>query len=278
MRANAWMVLAVTTMLPVLGGCTDHGEPERITAAPAFSAAASGGLDAELRSQLANLGFTGRIGARSRRGSAAASITSSPTSAACCGSIRSGGLNDDNTCAGCHSPTNGFGDTQSIAIGIDNNGVVGPGRTGPRNQRRTPMVINTAFYPTLMWNSRFHAPLRRPVRQRRRLRLSRTRKGCHCRTCRTCSPRRRSSRRPSASRSAGFALSGRQRRHPERGPAASERDRELPPAVRARVPAREGRRADHVRPLRPRDRRVRVHAGVRRRADRPVRARRSPTR
>ena len=68
-----------------------------------------------------------------------------------------GGLNDDNTCAGCHSPTNGFGDTQSIAIGIDNNGVVGRDRTGPRNQRRSPMVLNTAFYPTLMWNSRFRA-------------------------------------------------------------------------------------------------------------------------
>src|SRR5437868_7500276 len=66
-----------------------------------------------------------------------------------------GGLNNDNTCAGCHSPTRGFGDTQSIAIGIDNNGVVGPGRTGPRNQRRTPMAINTALYPNLMWNSRF---------------------------------------------------------------------------------------------------------------------------
>jgi len=65
------------------------------------------------------------------------------------------GLNNDNTCAGCHSPTNGFGDTQSIAIGIENNGVVGPHRTGPRNQRRTPMAINTAFFPNLMWNSRF---------------------------------------------------------------------------------------------------------------------------
>ena len=66
-----------------------------------------------------------------------------------------GGLNNDNTCGGCHSPTNAFGDTQSIAIGIDNNLIVGPHRTGPRNQRRTPIVINTAFYPTLMWNSRF---------------------------------------------------------------------------------------------------------------------------
>jgi cytochrome c peroxidase len=67
------------------------------------------------------------------------------------------GLNDDNTCAGCHSPTAGFGDTQSIAIGIDNNGIVGPHRSGPRNMRRSPLVINTAFYPNLMWNSRFRA-------------------------------------------------------------------------------------------------------------------------
>src|SRR5262249_57514916 len=58
-------------------------------------------------------------------------------------------------CSGCPSPTSGFGDTQSIAIGIDNNGIVGPGRAGPRNQRRTPMVANTAFFPNLMWNSRF---------------------------------------------------------------------------------------------------------------------------
>ena len=67
------------------------------------------------------------------------------------------GLNNDNTCAGCHSPTNGFGDTQPIAIGIDNNGVVGPDRTGPRNMRRAPMVLNNAFFPRLMWNSRFEA-------------------------------------------------------------------------------------------------------------------------
>jgi len=68
-----------------------------------------------------------------------------------------GGLNNDNNCSGCHSPTHGFGDTQSIAIGVDNNGIVGPDRAGPRNQRRTPMVINTAFFPNLMWNSRFAA-------------------------------------------------------------------------------------------------------------------------
>jgi cytochrome c peroxidase len=67
------------------------------------------------------------------------------------------GLNDDNSCAGCHSPTAGFGDTQSIAIGIDSNQVVGPHRLGPRNMRRAPMVINSAFFARLMWNSRFAA-------------------------------------------------------------------------------------------------------------------------
>src|SRR4029453_17192875 len=66
-------------------------------------------------------------------------------------------LHQDNTCGGCHAPSNGFGDTQSIAIGVDNNNKVGPGRMGPRNQRRAPMVLNTAFYPKLMWNGRFSA-------------------------------------------------------------------------------------------------------------------------
>jgi cytochrome c peroxidase len=65
------------------------------------------------------------------------------------------GLHNDNACAGCHSPAAGFGDTQSIAKGTDNNGLVGAGRTGPRNQRRAPMMVNSSFYPRLMLNLRF---------------------------------------------------------------------------------------------------------------------------
>ena len=81
-------------------------------------------------------------------------------------------LHQDNTCAGCHSPTNGFGDTQCIAIGVQNNNeVVGPRRAGARNQRRTPLVVNTAFLPALMWNGRFNAPSRRSVRQFEGLRV-----------------------------------------------------------------------------------------------------------
>lgn len=64
-------------------------------------------------------------------------------------------LHKTNSCAACHSPTAGFGDTQSIAIGIQSNNIVGKDRKGPRNQRRTPTIANTAFYPALMWNGRF---------------------------------------------------------------------------------------------------------------------------
>ncbi|MFL5582541.1 MAG: cytochrome-c peroxidase [Gemmatimonadaceae bacterium] len=142
----------------LLGACGDLA-PERIAAPPAaLAVAADGDLDAALSSYLARAGFTGRVastlelrlGRRIDRQVAEVGrmLWFDPI----------GGLNDDNTCAGCHSPTNGFGDTQPIAIGVDNNMIVGPGRTGPRNQRRTPMAINTAFYPTLMWNSRFNAP------------------------------------------------------------------------------------------------------------------------
>ena len=115
-------------------------------------------LDAVLTGHLDRLGFTGRIASTlvARLGRRIDHQVAEVGRMLWFDPI--GGLNDDNTCAGCHSPTNGFGDTQPIAIGIDNNGVVGPGRTGPRNQRRSPMVINTAFYPTLMWNSRFNAP------------------------------------------------------------------------------------------------------------------------
>ncbi|HSE23937.1 MAG TPA: cytochrome c peroxidase [Pyrinomonadaceae bacterium] len=112
-------------------------------------------LDHELSSRLAELGFTGRVEStlEARLGRQLDQRRANLGRLLWFDTI--GGLNNDNTCGGCHSPTNGFGDTQSIAIGIDNNGIVGPHRLGPRNQRRTPMAINTALFPNLMWNSRF---------------------------------------------------------------------------------------------------------------------------
>jgi cytochrome c peroxidase len=114
-------------------------------------------LDEQLTLRLTEAGFTGRIGStlEGRLGRPVDKRLADLGRLLWFDTIT--GLNDDNTCAGCHSPTNGFGDTQSIAIGIDNNGIVGPDRAGPRNQRRAPMVLNTAFYPRLMWNSRFES-------------------------------------------------------------------------------------------------------------------------
>jgi cytochrome c peroxidase len=117
-----------------------------------------GNLDAELTATLRAAGFTGQIEStlETRLG------RQINPKLANLGRLlwfdRAGGLHNDNTCGGCHSPTNGFGDTQSIAIGIQNNNLVGQNRTGPRNQRRTPTAANTAFYPKLMWNGRFLAP------------------------------------------------------------------------------------------------------------------------
>jgi cytochrome c peroxidase len=66
-------------------------------------------------------------------------------------------ITGDNSCAGCHGPNVAFNDSKSIAVGVGNNGVVGPGRTGPHNIRRAPTILNAAFYPRLMWDGRFFA-------------------------------------------------------------------------------------------------------------------------
>ena len=128
-----------------------------LSAAPIGAGQPQDIIDQALTARLEELGFTGKIGSsiEQRLGRPIDRARAEAGRLLWFDTIT--GLNNDNTCAGCHSPTHGFGDTQSIAIGIDNNGMVGPSRTGPRNQRRTPMAINTALYPNLMWNSRFAA-------------------------------------------------------------------------------------------------------------------------
>jgi cytochrome c peroxidase len=129
-----------------------------LSARPSFSQRNDSDLDQTLTTLLEQQGFTGKVGltlpARLGR--------SINRPLANLGRLiffdKINGLHNDNSCAGCHSPAFGFGDTQSIAIGVDNNGVVGPSRKGPRNQRRAPMIINTAFLSRLMWNGRFFAP------------------------------------------------------------------------------------------------------------------------
>jgi cytochrome c peroxidase len=151
-----------------LGACTDLApDPTVEVVTSATSSFHSDDVDRDLRRSLSKHGFTGRtaetlerrLGRRidNQLADLGRQLFFDPIQ----------GLNDDNSCAGCHSPTNGFGDTQPIAIGVENNRIVGPGRRGPRNQRRTPMVINNAFYPALMWNSRFHAPSGDPFDNRK---------------------------------------------------------------------------------------------------------------
>jgi cytochrome c peroxidase len=121
------------------------------------SARGDDSLDTELKSILANYGFTGRIEStvEARLGRPVNQKLASAGHLLYYDAILA--IKEDNACAACHSPTTGYADTQSIAIGIDSNGFVGPSRKGPRLQRRAPSGINTAFYPTLGWGFRFES-------------------------------------------------------------------------------------------------------------------------
>jgi cytochrome c peroxidase len=143
-----WLRLGILALLLV---------PVVLLASRAFGGGDQRSLDAQLAQRLQELGYTGRIASTltTRLGRPLNPRLANIGRLLWFDTIT--GLNDDNTCAGCHSPTNGFRDSQPIAIGIDNNGIVGPDRSGPRNMRRAPMIINTAFFPNLMWNSRFSA-------------------------------------------------------------------------------------------------------------------------
>jgi cytochrome c peroxidase len=118
----------------------------------------TGDLDRNLSAALARDGFTGTVGASIERRLGRPIDPRLADLGRLLWFDTLGGLHGDNTCGGCHSPANAFGDSQSIAIGVQNNNRVGPGRTGPRNQRRTPSAVNAALYPALMWNGRFSAP------------------------------------------------------------------------------------------------------------------------
>jgi cytochrome c peroxidase len=115
------------------------------------------GLDRRLAKVLAAVGFTGTIESRleARLGRPLDPALADLGRLLFFDKILS--LHNDNSCAGCHSPAFGFGDSQPMAIGVDNNDIVGPNRRGPRNQRRSPLVANTIFYPALMWTPRFIA-------------------------------------------------------------------------------------------------------------------------
>ena len=118
-------------------------------------------LNHELRIKLARHGFTGRIEQTFKRRLRHSLGRPIDQELADLGRLlwfdNLHSLGRDNTCGGCHSPTNGMGDSQPMAIGVQSNLKVGPNRSGPRNQRRAPTVVNNALFPRLMWNNRFEA-------------------------------------------------------------------------------------------------------------------------
>ncbi len=83
-------------------------------------------LSAQLIAALRAMGFTGRIESRleTRLGRKIDNHLADLGSLVFHDSLL--GLNNDNSCAGCHAAPVGFGDTQSIAIGVENNNIVGP--------------------------------------------------------------------------------------------------------------------------------------------------------
>lgn len=151
-RGRTITVLSCTVLIVMFAGCGGGGSDLFV--------------DQQLQVTLQKVGFTGRIDStlETRLGRKLDSRLAN------LGRLLffdvAGGLHNDNTCGGCHAPSSGFGDTQSIAIGIQSNLIVGPHRTGPRNQRRTPSIVNTAFYPSLMWNGRFSSLSKDPFDNR----------------------------------------------------------------------------------------------------------------
>ncbi|HEV8691905.1 MAG TPA: cytochrome c peroxidase [Ideonella sp.] len=167
-----WLIWMAPLCLAACGGADPGGPPAAPGAGQAMAAMAQPSveqtaessatppqedIDERLLAELKRQGFTGRVEASlpRRLGRPLDLRLAALGQKLFFDSLLS--LHDDNSCAGCHAPATGMGDTQSIAIGIQNNAFVGISRTGPRNQRRTPSVVNTAFYPKLMWNGRFES-------------------------------------------------------------------------------------------------------------------------
>ena len=143
------------------------------------SAAATSGRSTPARQRLQELGFTGRI--ESTLHDAArppARPEAGRTSAGCSGSTRSPASTTTTPAPGAIRRRTASATPSRSRSAIDNNGIVGPDRAGPRNMRRAPMVINTAFYPDADVELPLLRRVGRSVRQQPRASSSRRRKAC----------------------------------------------------------------------------------------------------
>jgi cytochrome c peroxidase len=162
----ACAILLFVAASPAVPATTSAPAPAAAQAAPAGTRLASdkairpdGALDKQLKAVLAANGFTGTMDRviETRLGRPINAKLQNLGRALFFDPILS--LHNDNSCAGCHDPSAGFADSQSIAIGVQNvDMIAGASRSGPRNQRRSPTIVNTVYYPKMMWDGRFFAP------------------------------------------------------------------------------------------------------------------------
>ena len=150
--ARHWLAVMLAGVVACMLAACGSGE-QAVAAAPP-----PGQLDAALSATLAQQQFTGAV---EQQLEARLGRKLDPRLFVLGGQLffdRVASLHNDNACAGCHTPSDGYGDSQSISIGVQSNLLVGPNRLGPRNMRRAPSISNSAFYPALMWDGRFAAP------------------------------------------------------------------------------------------------------------------------
>src|SRR5262245_4539913 len=118
-----WLKVTVFLLVMVVCGVMMFA-PSQNAKAQSGSNSGSNALDELLSARLYDLAFTGRIQEtlEDRLGREIDDHLAELGGLAFHDSLL--GLNDDNSCAGCHAAPVGFGDTQSIAIGVENNNIV----------------------------------------------------------------------------------------------------------------------------------------------------------
>src|SRR5262245_36108089 len=123
-------IRAVTTITGMIAaaamaGCSEVPEDAEAVQASALTAESEASrIDRDLTRVLREAGFTGTIESTLQSRLHRAINPQLADLGRLIWFDKAGGLHSDNTCAGCHSPTDGFGDTQSIAIGVQNNNLV----------------------------------------------------------------------------------------------------------------------------------------------------------
>jgi cytochrome c peroxidase len=159
MRQHTCVVLAIAALFPALGACSEDAAPARITAVPApvRSVASRDGLDAELRAYLTTLGFTGRVGStlEARLGrridhqvaEVGQMLWFDPIGGSTT-TTRVADATRPRTASAIRSPS-------PLASTTRVDGLVAKDRA--ITFQSIPMVLNAAFFPSHMWNSRFRA-------------------------------------------------------------------------------------------------------------------------